>query len=132
MASNPEFIGLDLGKAKTGVARASTVAKLAEALESVETVKLVDYLNKLEEVEAVVIGLPRNLEGDDTDQTRWVRDFVKKLKSDIKIPMFWQDEALTSVISAKHRTTGDDDHALAAQIILQDFIDTPVAERVRC
>lgn len=132
MASNHELVGLDLGQAKTGIARASSMAKLAEPLETIATAKLEGYLKILDGVEAIVIGLPRNLEGDDTAQTRWVRQFVEGLKAKVKLPMFWQDEALTSVVSAARPSQGQDDHALAAQVILQDFIDTPAAERVRC
>ncbi len=135
MPNNRELISLDLGQAKTGLARASTIALLAEPLGSVETHQLAKKLKELmdeSDIEAVVVGLPRNLEGDDTAQTRWVREFVAKLKTEVKATFYWQDEALTTQVSMKTANGKHDDHALAAQVILQDWIDTPTDERVLC
>jgi putative Holliday junction resolvase len=127
-----ELIGLDLGQKRTGIARASSLAKLAEPLESVETQKLVQYLQKLKDIQAIVIGLPRNLDGDDTAQTRWAREFVQNLKTEVNAKMYWQDEALTSALSTTSKSKVHDDHSHAAKIILQDWIDTPVEDRVLC
>lgn len=133
-----ELIGIDIGQRHTGLARASSLVRLVEPLESIMTDELINRLKEITltaKVEAIVIGLPRNLESDDTEQTRWVRQFTTQLKEQIGVPLFWQDEALTSqkAEGLKQRIGKRfDDHALAAAIILQDWIDTPEAERVRC
>jgi len=121
-----EILGLDLGEVRTGVARGNATAGLAEPLAVIPTKDILRELDKLvaeKGVSEVVIGLPRNLEGQDTAQTTWVREWVAGAKAKIKPPIFWQDEALTS------RSAGGDD-AKAAALILQDFLDTPEKERV--
>lgn len=132
-----QFIGLDVGSKRTGIARASDIAKIAEPLKTVETKGLDGVLAELiknDDISGIVVGLPRNLQGDDTDQTAWVRQWVADAKGKIGKEFYWQDEALTSVEAEKQPVTKNHPgiDALSAAIILQDFIDTPTAERVAC
>lgn len=135
-----EIIALDLGSRHTGMARASSVARLAEPLNSVATNNLdgeiANYL-KNNRVEAVVVGLPRNLSGQDSQQTLWVRDWVKRAKNRFPVTFYWQDETLTSEDARKLQTSKiknqtTDEHSLAAALILQDFLDAPETERQIC
>lgn len=132
---------MDVGSKRTGIARASNVARLAEPLMSVPTNKAIETLEKYingHRVEAIVFGLPRNLAGEDTKQTQWIRAWVDKAKQKITTPLYWQDEALTSELAARKLQTTNfklqtyDGHSVAAAIILQDFLDTPEAKRVGC
>lgn len=122
-----DYIGLDVGEKRTGIARASAVAKLAEPYTIVETAKAAELIAELineNSVQAVVVGLPRNLQGDDTPQTKWVIEWVENLKKEIPLPFYFQDEALTSKL-AQDRAGGEghkDDEA--ASIILQDFLNS--------
>jgi putative Holliday junction resolvase len=133
-----EYLGLDVGLKRTGIARASGAARIAQPLLTVKTTDVLSTLKELikeHEVSAIVIGLPRNLRGDETPQTTWVRDFVVHIKNKIDLPFYWQDEALTSRMAeakkAVHKQVHDID-SLAAAIILQDFLETPQADRVVC
>lgn len=136
MPSSSDIIGLDVGKANSGIARASAVAKLAEPLISVPTNNLIDGLRKLIDgkgISTVVVGLPRNIAGKDTDQTRWVRHWVKNAQRKLpEIEFYWQDESLTTqdaqAINKKYKNRYDE-HALAAALILQDFLDMPEDQR---
>lgn len=128
-----DYIGLDVGEKRTGIARASGIAKLAEPLKIVETSDVPKELKNLisqSSVKAVVVGLPRNLQGDDTPQTKWVRDWAENLKKEMSIPIYFQDEALTSKF-AQSRLGGpghkDDE---AASIILQDFLNSELVNAV--
>lgn len=132
---NNIYIGLDVGEARTGFARASDVAKIAEPLFTVPTkdalAKIVELAGK-EKIAGLVVGLPRNLDGDDTAQTKWVRQWVDEIKPKINFPIYVQDEALTSKLAeTKKAADGSkyDTDSLAASIIMQDFIDSPEAER---
>lgn len=130
-----EFLGVDVGSVKIGIARGSSVARLAAPLKTVAAASAFDELIQLSaqnQVSAIVVGLPRNLNGAETTQTVFVRDWAKQAKDQIKLPFFWQDEALTSqkAESLKPKTSQFDDHALAAAIILQDFLDTPESDRL--
>lgn len=131
-----EIIGLDVGSSRTGIARASSAARLAEPLKTVETKDLIEMLKdlaKTQKISAVVVGLPRSLNGKDTEQTAWVRQWAEKAKREVDAVFYWQDEALTSKLAlargGKEKTDLD---ALAAQIILQDFLGTPEDERTAC
>lgn len=134
-----ELLGLDVGQARTGVARASTYAKLAEPLTTLKAKDIYQELGKIVseyKVDALVVGLPRNSKGEDTGQTSWVRDWVDKAKKRIDKPFYWQDEELTTKL-AEARQLSDKKNihsadALAAAIILQNFLDTPETERALC
>ncbi len=132
-----EVIGLDVGLKRTGIARASNIARLAEPLMSIPTEKVIDtlndYINK-HKVEAIAVGLPRNLKGEDTDQTTWVREWAQKAKPKISPTLYWQDEALTTVKAEqlKLKVKDVDIDSVSAAVILQDFLDTPEANRVVC
>lgn len=137
---NEQLLGLDVGKARTGIARASSMARLAEPLMTVGTADLIKILGELikeQNYSIVVVGLPRNLQGDETAQTEWVRHWVDKAKKKLATEFYWQDEALTTKIAEAHQLSkgkkipqGAD--AMAAAIILQDFLDAPEAIRVGC
>jgi putative Holliday junction resolvase len=76
----------------------------------------------------LVIGLPRGLDGQETAQTRAVREFAEQLKPAVQLPYYWQDEAVTSRQAeeelksrGKPYQKGDID-ALSATYILEDFL----------
>ena len=81
-------------------------------------------------IEIFVLGLPINMKGEDTIQTKKVRNF-KKLLSGLGLPVIYEDERLSS-ISAKNSLvlqnikTGHNKGAIdrtAAAIILQQYLD---------
>ena len=82
-------------------------------------------------VDALVIGLPLSLKGKDTIQTKEVRHFSKEVEI-LGIPVFYQDERLSSVIAKKSLIkekikTGHNKEKIdkrAAAIILQQFLDS--------
>lgn len=133
--NNQEFLGVDVGSAVIGVARGNTAAGLAEPLKSLPAdqavVELLD-LSKNGQAAGIVVGLPRNLDGAETGQTRAVRQWVQSAKIQISLPFYWQDEALTSYEASNKQKSNPraDEHSLAAAIILQDFLDTPEDDRV--
>jgi putative Holliday junction resolvase len=133
-----QLLGLDVGLKRTGIARASAHARLAEPLLTVSTTEVLKTLKELikeHDVGTIVVGLPRNLQGDDTQQTTWVRDWVKDIQRKLDLPFYWQDEVLSTRIAEakklKFKRIHDID-SLAAAIILQDFLDTPESERTMC
>ncbi len=129
---------MDAGAAKVGIARGSTGARLAEPLLSVETKEAAETLASIAEenqAAGIVIGLPRGLDGQETAQTQAVKNWVVGIKEKIKLPLYWQDEAATSLAAGELQTSNfkhqaSDEHAVAAAIILQDFLDTPKQSRV--
>lgn len=132
-----EFIGLDVGKSRTGFARGSLQAKIAEPLATVPTAKAIDKIKEYLKagLGGVVVGLPRNLSGDETQQTAWVRQWVDSAKKQCQVTFYWQDEALSTKIAETQSMVGKepkDMDSLAAAVILQDFFDSPEDMRMVC
>jgi putative Holliday junction resolvase len=138
MDDSKQLLGLDVGLKRTGIARASAHARLAEPLITVPTTEVLKTIKNLSEeynVGTIVVGLPRNLQGNDTQQTTWVRDWVTQIKRKVALPFYWQDEVLSSRIAEAKKLSYKRVHdidSLAAAIILQDFLDTPESERTMC
>lgn len=123
------IIGLDIGEKRIGVARISTVAKIAEPLEVIETSSQ-DVTGKIKQVineyqaDAVVAGLPRGLDGQETAQTKYCQDFARQLATELTVPVYMIDEAGTSKeadarIGASTNISRD---SMAAAILLEDFV----------
>ena len=136
-----EFLGVDVGDKRIGIARGSEAARIAEPLKTLDAGEALDRISAYiseHQTDGLVVGLPRNLAGDETAQTEAVRQWVKRAKADISLPFYWQDEALTSreaygkAQTSKFKRQTTDEHSIAAAIILQDFLDTPQEQRVRC
>lgn len=126
------LLALDIGSRRTGVAIANEEVRFPAPLCTLEQDgSIVEHLCALIEehnVHTLVVGLPRGLDGQETKQTKFVEDFVDMLKSKVTIPIFMQDEALTSrkaeaELDARGKiySKGEVD-ALAATYILEDFI----------
>ena len=92
--------------------------------------RLVDIIEE-NRVEAMVMGLPLNMDDSEGPQAKCTRDFSKQLDKVISIPIHFQDERLSSAaadelladsgLSAKKRKEKRD--MLAACDILQEFLD---------
>ncbi len=126
-------MALDVGERRIGVGVASLQARLAQPLTTLDNGDgIVAELEKLiaeHEVSALVVGLPRGLSGQHTSQTAYAEAFAKKIGTRLGLPLYWQDEAVTSKKAeaelrarGKPYTKGDVD-ALAATYILEDFLN---------
>lgn len=136
--NDARVVALDVGSKRIGVATANVIARLPAPLRTLEVgddiVQQIHELLTEQAAVALVVGLPRGLEGQDTAQTRTIQDFVATFAADLKIPLYWQDEAVTSVLSEavlqakKQEYTKGDIDALAATLILDDFLTTHEGE----
>lgn len=132
MNSNARIVALDVGTKRIGVASANVVARLAAPLQTLEVSEdIYEQIKQLLQTEAavgLVVGLPRGMQGQDTAQTESTRQFVAKLRQYTDIPVYWQDEAVTSVLSEtalqskKGGYSKSDVDAMAASMILEDFL----------
>lgn len=132
LKTRTNIIALDMGERRIGVARANLIARLPEplsVLNNSENLLLdIQALLDAEDAAAVVVGLPRGMNGQYTEQTIKVEEFIATLRSQLDIPVYAQDETLTSVqaekeLNAKGRQfeKGMID-ALSATYILDDFL----------
>jgi len=84
-----------------------------------------------QQVERIIVGLPRSMDGSIGRQAEKVKSFIQKLCSHTEVPVEFRDERLTTV-SAKRlmravgrKKTGERarDDAIAAALILQGYLD---------
>lgn len=126
------ILALDVGAKRIGIAASDLNVRFAHPLTTMDvtdsTAEQLQTLIVEQSAVGLVIGLPRGLEGQETAQTKAVRVFVERLKSHIKLPYYWQDEAVTSRQAeeelqsrGKSYAKGDID-ALSATYILEDFL----------
>ena len=137
------LLGLDVGEKRIGVAKADSSVKIAVPVgmipaDGTELERIVRFV-KIQNTDIVVVGMPRNLKGEETRQSAFVRDFVKNLNKALLsarpnnkiVKIFLQDESLTSVEARnnlKHKNGSIDKKsgaidAEAAALILQDFLE---------
>lgn len=127
----PKYLGIDYGARRIGLAIGDDEAKLALPKGAVTVQQLEKFIKEEGPFSAVIVGLPRNLNGGDTAQTVAVRRFSDDvLWRKLHIEAVFQDEAATSSIAeerlklvGKPYEKGDIDSEAAA-IILQDYLDT--------
>lgn len=128
----PTVLALDVGGTRIGVAKADAELKFASPLTTlINDERIWDRLAELVaeyNVQTVVVGLPRGLQGQETPQTLICRQFAKNLSEQLKIGLELQDEAMTSVKAEEElRSHGKpyekaDIDALAATYILEDYL----------
>jgi len=132
------IIAIDLGTKRTGIAVTDPLKMLANPLEMVETHRLVDFLTsyfKKEDVETIVLGYPRHLDGNPNEMTPKVlsfKDRLSKMFPDKKLVLV--DERFTSKMAMQTMITmgskkkdriekaGNLDKVSAA-IILQSYLE---------
>lgn len=122
-----------MGQARVGIARGSSAARIAQPLKTVPAARAFEELENLiksHATQAIVIGLPRSLDGQETAQTQTVRQWAAQAKDRLKLPLYWQDEALTSVQAELDVKGLADLDSKAAAVILQDFLDSREDDRV--
>lgn len=133
------LLGVDVGAVRVGVAVARLDVRIAQPLTTLTNdASIYDALVALvdqHQATAVVVGWPRGLNGQSTEQTRLVEQFADDLRSRSDVPVYLQDEALTShkaetELQARKRPYQKAEvDALAASYILSDYMEslTPTA-----
>ncbi len=130
------ILSIDYGKKRTGLAVTDPLQLIAGGLATVSTSTLFDYLKQYvaqESVERIVIGEPRQPNGEPSENLERVRQFVNRWRKAMPdIPIEFYDERFTSVLAHQAMIDGGlkkkarQDKALvdeiSATIILQDYM----------
>lgn len=132
------ILSIDYGRKRTGLAVTDTLQIIANGLETVPTHTLMQYLKNYmakEPVDTIVVGLPKQLNGQPSESMRYITPFVAKLRKempDVEVVMY--DERFTSTIAHKAMIDGGmkksdrRDKArvdsIAATIILTDYLES--------
>ncbi|MCF0191686.1 MAG: Holliday junction resolvase RuvX [Marinilabiliaceae bacterium] len=133
------ILAVDYGKKRTGLAVTDPSGIIASPLTTVETKDLeryiLDYL-KIEQVATIVIGYPRQPNGEDSDSMRYIRPFVARLRKVVPeaVAMEYYDERYTTKIAFQSMIDGglgrkkrDNKNGIvdmvSASLILQDYME---------
>jgi len=130
------ILSIDYGKKRTGLAVTDPLQIIANGLATVSTQELFDYLKQYvnkEPVERIVIGEPRQPNGQPSENLARVQQFVNRWRNAMPdIPIEFYDERFTSVLAHQAMLDGGlkkkarQDKGLvdeiSATIILQDYM----------
>lgn len=132
------LLAIDYGRKRCGIAVTDTLRIVATGLATVPTAGLVEFVKRYaasEPVDAIIVGLPRTVQGQESESMRYIRPGIQKLSRalpGVKVEFF--DERFTSVLA--HRSMLDSgmkkmqrrDKAvvdeIAATIILNDYLQS--------
>ena len=131
------ILGLDHGTKRIGVAVSDELKMIAQPLVFIDAEPLASALEQLcgilkeKDVELIVLGMPRNMDGTYGPAAEKVREFMTQLTNVTSLPIRTWDERLTSaqanrilleanVRRGKRKEKVD---AMAAAVLLQSFLD---------
>jgi putative Holliday junction resolvase len=134
------ILALDHGTKRIGVAVSDELKMIATPLEFIAAEPFVDVIVRLKElirekeVELILLGMPRNMDGSYGPAALKVQDFAAVLKDKIAVPIQFWDERLTSAQAQRFLIEGKvrrDERKqkvdkTAAAILLQSYLDSLV------
>jgi len=135
-----KYFCIDYGRRRIGIAVSDPTGMLARSKTMIDREIERDYLSKIvflideENPDELVVGLPLDIDDNETAMSREVRAFVEELKKKLpkEMPINFQDESYSSVKSSsimlqtkskKKRQKKQEVDKIAACIILQEFLD---------
>ncbi len=132
------ILAIDYGQKRAGLAVTDLLHISANGLDTVLVHELLDYLEKYiakEPVEKFVLGLPKQMDGKDSESMQYIRPFVVGLQRKFpNIELVYVDERFTSVLAHRAMLEGGlkkkdrQNKALvdktAATIILQSYLES--------
>ncbi|HZK71986.1 MAG TPA: Holliday junction resolvase RuvX [Clostridia bacterium] len=132
------IIGLDIGDRTIGVAVCDPLGLTAQGITTVKRKSVVLDIEEIAkickqyDVESIVSGLPKNMNGTIGPQGEKVQRFCEKLKETLNLPIKMWDERLTTVAANRVMLEGDLSRAkrkkivdkIAATFILQGYLDS--------
>ena len=131
------ILALDPGTVRVGIAVSDELKLIAQPLEFIPAKPFDDFLARLrqllqeKQVELILVGLPRNMDGSYGPAAEQVREFIAELSGRVTVPIQSWDERLTSVMANRALIHGRVRRAerkrkvdqTAATILLQSYLD---------
>jgi len=132
------ILAIDYGQKRVGLAVTDPLQLIANSLDTVSAHEALNFIKSYverEQVEKFVIGLPKQMNGQDSDSMDYIRPFAKKLQENFpNIELIYVDERFTSVLAHKAMLDGGlkkkdrQNKALvdriSATIILQTYLES--------
>ena len=131
-------LAIDHGTVRIGLAISDELKMIAQPLEFIPAEPFSGFLDRLKqllreyEVELILLGMPRNMDGSYGEASMKVREFEAVLKNTITAPVKTWDERLTSVQANRALTQGRakkkkkrlNVDSMSAAILLQSYLDS--------
>ena len=133
----PNYLGVDYGTKRTGVAVTDELQIIASGLTTVNTQELMTFVNdylEQEKVELILVGEPKQRDGSHSNVEEEIQKFLKRLRTKFpNMPIEREDERFTSKMAfqamidsglkKKQRRNKALIDEIAATIILQDYLN---------
>ena len=130
------YLAVDLGDKRTGLAVADDIVRIVQPITVLETPLGEQLVHEIQSViaehgiDCIVMGLPLNMDGSESQRSKLTQTFAEKLQESIHIPIEFQDERLTSAAAEELLNQSGKTHkqkkklrdALAAAEILKNFL----------
>ena len=133
-----KILAVDYGERRTGLAVSDELGFTAQGLETIEADDESDIPGHVAQVakvtgaEKIVVGLPLNMDGTESEMSRKVRDFGAALEDETSLPVIFWDERMTSMQAQrvmlemgkktfKNKSVVD---RISATLILQEYMKT--------
>ena len=134
---NGKLIGVDYGDMRTGIASSDLLGLMASAVGAIKpggmknTAVEVAKIAKEQSAVGIVVGLPKNMDGSEGPRAEIVRTFVDLLKAETALPIYFEDERMTTMEASRFLTATETFgkkrkekvDALSAELILQSWLD---------
>jgi putative holliday junction resolvase len=131
------ILAIDHGSRRMGIAVSDELKMIAQPLEFIPAEPFDKFLVRLQEllqekeVELILVGMPRNMDGTYGPAAQKVQEFVEALKGNTAVPVKTWDERLTSAQANRILIQGnvrrdkrkEKVDAMAAAILLQSYLD---------
>ena len=132
------ILGKDYGRKRCGIAVAAPLKIIANGLTTVPSHTLIEFLQdytKKESVERIIVGLPKQLNGNPSESMNYITPFLNRLRKVLPdIPVEMYDVRFTSTIAhkamldggikKKDRQNKEIVDTIAASIILNDYLQS--------
>lgn len=132
------ILAIDYGKRRTGLAVTDELQLIAGGLTTVDTKVLVEFILdyvKREPVERIIVGLPKQMNNQPSENMVRIEPFVNRLRKIVDIPVEYYDERFTSVLAQKaiiesgvkkqaRRNNKELIDEISATIILQSYMES--------
>ena len=132
------ILALDHGTRRIGVAVSDEMKMIASPMEYIladpfeKVIERLQQIIREKEVELILIGMPRNMDGTYGPASQKVKDFIAALQAHISTPIKTWDERLTSVMANRALLQGnvrrdqrkEKVDKMAAAILLQSYLDS--------
>lgn len=131
-------MAIDYGRKRCGIAVTDSMRIVATGLPTVATAGLIPFVKEYtarESVDAIIVGYPRDMKGNDSESMRYIRPGIERLKRELpQMEIIFWDERFTSVIAhqgmidagmtrSQRRDKGLADE-MAAVIILNSYLES--------